>query len=78
MAKKSTPIHRRSFLLHLQARQEYARPVLLKESAYERPTSAQISHLRNEYVFTRQLSNVPGVRPVTAKACWQYDGGWLF
>jgi hypothetical protein len=64
----SAPIHRRNFLLHLQERQEYDRPVLLKEPAHEQPTPAQISHLHNEYFITKQLSDVPGVRPVTAKA----------
>lgn len=63
----STPIHCRNFLLHLQARQGYDQPVLLKEPAVENPTSAQINHLHNEYVITRHLSDVPGVRPVLAK-----------
>ena len=49
----SSLLYRNKFLLHLQERQEYDRPVLLKELAYEQPTSAQISQLHNEYAITR-------------------------
>jgi hypothetical protein len=53
--KSSTPLYRRNFLLHLQERQEYENPVLLKEPAYEGPSTAQIAQLHNEYVITRQF-----------------------
>ena len=66
--KSSAPLYHRSFLPHLQDRQEYNNPVLLKEPAYEQATKAQINHLHNEYLATRQLSDVRGVRPVAAKA----------
>jgi len=64
--KSSAPLYHRNFLLHLQERQEYNRPVVLKELAHEQATSQQINHLHNEYVITRQLADVPGVRPVNA------------
>ncbi|MBE9475484.1 MAG: AAA family ATPase [Chloroflexi bacterium] len=67
MAKNSVPIHRRNFMVHLQERQEFDRPVLLKESDQKEPTSKQIAELHNEYVITRQLSEISGVRPVYAK-----------
>lgn len=60
-------LHQRNFLLHLQERQEYDRPVLLKEPAHGQPTRAQIRQLHNEYAITRQLADVPGVRSVHAK-----------
>jgi hypothetical protein len=62
----SAHLHRRNFLLHLQERQEHDRPVLLKEPAYERPTTAHIMQLHNEYAITRCLVDVPGVRPAYA------------
>jgi CheY-like chemotaxis protein len=40
---------------------------MLKEPGHDQPTSTQINHLHNEYVITRQLADVPGVRPVYAK-----------
>ncbi len=61
-------LHRRNFLLHLQARPGYDRPVLLKEPASERPTVSHLNQLHNEVVITRQLSDISGIRPVTAKA----------
>ena len=60
-------IHRRNFSLHLQERPDYECMVLIKESASELPTKSQVAQLHNEYVITRQLSDVPGVRPVYAK-----------
>ena len=60
-------IHRRNFSLHLQERPDYECIVLIKESASELPTKSQVAQLHNEYVITRQLSDVPGVRPVYAK-----------
>ena len=65
--KRSATLYRRNFLLHLQERQEYNRPVALKELAHEQPTSQQINQLHNEYVITRQLADVTGVRTVYAK-----------
>jgi serine/threonine protein kinase len=67
MAKNSAPIHRRNFMVHLQERQEFDSPVLLKEPASKEPTSKQIAELHNEYVITRQLSEISGVRPVYTK-----------
>jgi PAS domain S-box-containing protein len=63
----SSPLYQNNFSLHLQERQGYDRPILLKELAYELPTSAQIRQLHNEYAITRQLADVPGVRKVYAK-----------
>ena len=57
-------LYRRNFLLHLQKRPAYDAPVLLKEPAHEQLTSPQIAQLHNEHVITRQLVDVPGVRPV--------------
>jgi len=62
--KNNAPLHRRNFLLHLQERPDYECMVLIKESASELPTKSQVAQLHNEYVITRQLSDVPGVRPV--------------
>ena len=56
-------VYRRNFLLHLQERQKYEEPVLLKEPAHERLTGAQIGQLHNEYAISRQLNDVAGVRP---------------
>jgi predicted ATPase/signal transduction histidine kinase/CheY-like chemotaxis protein len=60
-------VHRRRFLLHLQERPGYDAPVLLKESANERPPRSHCDQLHNEYDVTRQLADVAGVRPVHAK-----------
>lgn len=60
----SQTLHRKNFLLHLQQLPTYKEPVLLKEPAHEQLTSAQITQLHNEYVITRQLVEVPGVRQV--------------
>ncbi len=57
-------LYRRNFMLHLQDRTDYDGPVLIKEPAHGRLTSAQIAQLHNEHVITRQLVDVPGVRPV--------------
>ena len=56
-------LYRRNFLLHLQERQEFEEPVLLKEPAHDRLTGAQIGQLHNEYAISRQLDDVSGVRP---------------
>ena len=64
VTKSNTLIHRRNFKLYLQEQEEYDRPVLLKESAYYQPSPVQITQLHNEYAITRQLSDVPGVRPI--------------
>jgi len=56
-------LYRRNFLLHLQERSEYDELILLKEPAHEQLTGAQIGQLHNEYVISRQLDNVSGVRP---------------
>ena len=72
MKNCSTPIHRRNFLLRFQARQEYALPVLLKEPAHTLPSPTQIQELHNEFGINNQLSDMLGVRPVTAKAWWQF------
>ena len=55
------PLHRRNFLLHLQARPGYDRPVLLKEPARERPTRYHLDQLHNEYTITTQLAEVTPV-----------------
>jgi hypothetical protein len=46
-------VHCRNFLLHLQERIGYDRPVLLKEPANERPTCSHIGQLHNEYALTQ-------------------------
>ena len=61
-------VHSRNFLLHLQERTGYDGPVLLKESARERPTSLHFDQLHNEYAITKRLTDVRGVRPALAKA----------
>jgi hypothetical protein len=61
-------LYRRNFLLHLQEREGYGGPVLLKEPAHQRPTRAHLDQLHNEYAITMQLADVTGVRPVTAIA----------
>ena len=61
------PLHRRNFLLHLQARPGYEQPVLLKELARERPSVSHLNQLHNEFAMTRRLADVPGVRPAYAK-----------
>ena len=55
-------LYRRDFLLHLQERPEYDGLVLLKEPAHEQLTRAQIAQLHNEYIITRQMAHLPGVR----------------
>ncbi len=60
-------LHRRNFVLHIQERPGYDRPVLLKEPAWEQPSRSQLDQLHNEYAVTRRLTNVAGVRPVLAK-----------
>jgi serine/threonine protein kinase len=64
---KYMQLHRRNFLLHLQERAGYDRPVLLKEPALERPSATHLNQLHNEYAITRRLADVPGVRPAYAK-----------
>jgi hypothetical protein len=61
------PLHRRNLLLHLKARPGYGQPALLKEAAHQPPTRSHLDQLHNEYAITRQLADVPGVRPVYAK-----------
>jgi hypothetical protein len=61
------PLHRRYFLLHLQARPGYDQPGLLKEAAHQPPTRSHLDQLYNEYAVTTQLADVPGVRPALAK-----------
>jgi len=61
------PLHRRNFLLHLQARPGYDGPALLKEAAHQPPTRAHLDQLHNEYAISRQLAELPGVRPALAK-----------
>jgi PAS domain S-box-containing protein len=61
------PLHRRNFLLHLQARPGYEQPVLLKEPARESLTVSHLNQLHNEYAITRRLADVPGVRSAYAK-----------
>ena len=65
--KSSTPLHRRNFMLHLQERPDYECLVLIKESANEFPTTSQIAQLHSEYAITRQLADIPGIRPVYSK-----------
>jgi len=57
-------LSRRNFMLHLQERPAYDGLVLIKEPAHQQLTRAQISQLHNEHLITRQLADVPGVRPV--------------
>jgi len=57
-------LHRRYFLIHLQERPAYDELVLLKEPAHEQLSSAQIAKLLSEHVITRQLVDIPGVRPI--------------
>lgn len=59
----SQTLYRRNFLLHLQNRIAYPKPVLLKEPAHEQLSAAQIGQLHNEYAISRQLADVSGVRP---------------
>jgi hypothetical protein len=64
MAKKSSaPLHRRKFMLYLQEKPGYEHPLVIKESASEFPTRSQIAQINNEYVITKHLVDVPGVRP---------------
>jgi hypothetical protein len=44
-----SPLHQRNFLLHLQKRQGYDLPLLIKEPAHDLPTNLQINQLHNEY-----------------------------
>ena len=54
-------------MLHLQARPGYEGPVLLKEAVHQPPTRTHLDQLHNEYAITRQLADLPGVRPALAK-----------
>ncbi|HSG18435.1 MAG TPA: AAA family ATPase [Anaerolineae bacterium] len=62
----SQTLYRRNFLLHLQKRPEYDRPVLLKEPAHDQLSVSQIAQLHNEFAVSQQLAHLPGVRPVFA------------
>jgi len=66
-AMNGATVHSKNFLLHLQERAGYDVPVLLKEPANERPTRSHLDQLHNEYVITKKLTDVAGVRPVYAK-----------
>ena len=68
MATKVSPIlHPRNFSIYLQERPDFECQVLIKEPAGELPTSSQITQLHNEYVITKQLADVAGVRQLYAK-----------
>jgi PAS domain S-box-containing protein len=60
-------LHRRNFLLHLRKQPLQDEPVLIKEPAQETPTQAQLDQLHNEYLLTRRLTGVAGIRPALAK-----------
>jgi PAS domain S-box-containing protein len=62
----SQTLYRRNFLLHLQERSDFDRPVLLKEPAHDQLSVSQIAQLHNEYAVSRQLAHLPGVRSVHA------------
>ena len=60
-------VQRGNFLLYLQEREGYDRPVLIKEPARDPSSKLQIKQLHNEYNMSKPLEGVPGVRPVYAK-----------
>jgi len=60
-------LHRGNFLLHLKERPGHDGPVLLKEPAREPTHGSHARQLHNEYLITRQLADVAGVRPALAK-----------
>jgi PAS domain S-box-containing protein len=60
----SQTLYRRNFLLHLQERPDFDRPVLLKEPSHGQLTVAQTAQLHNEHAISQKLAHLPGVRPV--------------
>ncbi len=60
---KDSILHQRNFLLHIQERPGYERPILVKEAANENPLPSSISQLHNEFVITTHLEGLTGVRP---------------
>jgi len=58
----SQVVHHSNFLLHLQERDGFDKPVLVKESARVIPTKLEIQQLHNEYTITRQMVDNGGIR----------------